>query len=370
VKVALVHDWLINYGGSERCVQAFSELYPEAPLYTSVWNEKRVTQFDQLEIIPSFLQKMPRAKKNYAFYLNLMPMAFERFDLSEYDVVLSSAHACAKGVVTLPQTLHICYCHTPTRYFWDFFHRYIEQPSYFGVFNALARSVAPYMLTFLRLWDRTAADRVDYFIANSHFIADRIRKYYRREAVVINPPVDVTDFQIADQVDDYYLLVSRLVPYKKVDIAIEAFNQLKLPLKVAGEGPEYKRLKQMAGSTIEFLGNVGETEKRDLMARAQAFIFPPEEDFGITPVEAMATGRPVVAFGRGGALETVIEGKTGVFFWEQTATALREAIQQLNQHQFEPKVIRNHAMQYDKSVFKQKIAAFIQEKVRERYNSP
>jgi len=367
VKVALVQDWLVNYGGSERCVKAFNEIYPDAPIYTSVWNKKRVREFDGSEIRTSFIQSLPRATKNYSFYLNLMPMAFERFDFSDYDVVLSSAHACAKGVITLPQTLHICYCHTPTRYVWDFFHRYVERPSYFGIFNALVKSLSPYLLTGLRVWDRSAADRVDYFIANSEFIAERIRKYYRRDAVVINPPADVSDYQIADQVDDYYLIVSRLVPYKRTDIAVEAFNRLNRPLKIAGEGPEYKRLKQLAGNTIEFLGNISETEKRDLMSKARAFIFPPEEDFGITPVEAMAAGRPVIAYGRGGALETVVEGKTGVFFHEQTADALIDAVGKLDRMEFDPKAIHAHALQFDRAVFKQKMQRFIEEKYHERF---
>jgi len=367
VKIALVHDWLTNFGGSERCVQAFSELYPTSPLYTSLWDKKNVPQFANQEIVTSFLQKMPGSIHHHAFYLNQMPMAFERFDFSDYDVVLSSSHACAKGIITLPKTIHICYCHTPTRYLWDFWHQYINNPSYFGLFNPLIKLFAPLAATYLRLWDRSAAERVDYFIANSRYISERIKKYYRKPSVVIYPPVDVADFHQSDDLGDYFLLVSRLVTYKRVDLAISAFNELGIPLKIVGDGPEYKKLRSLANSNIEFLGSVEEQEKRDLMARCQAFIFPPEEDFGITAVEAMAAGRPVIALRRGGALETVVEGRTGLFFDEQRSDLLCEAVRSFDNKDFNSTAIRKHAMQFDRSVFKQRIHDFITQKYREKH---
>ncbi len=367
MNIALVHDWLTNFGGSERCLQAFSELYPTSPIYTSLWDQENVPQFANQEINTSFLQHMPGSIHHHAFYLNQMPLAFERFDLSEYDVVLSSSHACAKGVITLPQTLHICYCHTPTRYLWDFWHQYIKNPSYFGLFNPLIKTFAPIAATYLRLWDRAAAERVDYFIANSRYIAERIKKYYHKPSVVIYPPVDVADFHVSTDLGDHFLLVSRLVNYKRVDLAISAFNEMGLPLRIVGDGPEYKKLRAHAHSNIEFLGSVDEQTKRDLMARCQAFIFPPEEDFGITAVEAMAAGRPVIALARGGALETVIDGKTGLFFNDQTTEQLIQAVKSYDSRNFDPDAIRTHAMQFDRSVFKQRISNFVTLKYREKF---
>jgi glycosyltransferase involved in cell wall biosynthesis len=369
MNVAIVHEWLTNFGGSERCVQAMAEVFPDAPIYTAIWDQERVPQFKDRNVITSFLQRMPGSKRHHAFYLNLMPMAFERFDFREFDVVLSSSHACAKGVVTLPTTPHVCYCHTPTRYLWDFWHSYIRDPSYFGSLNFLVKRLAPFAATYLRLWDRAAADRVDHFIANSAFIAERIRKYYRRESEVVYPPVDVDMFSISPQVDDYYLVLSRLIPYKKVDIAVEAFNQLGLPLKVAGEGPEYKHLSKIAHANIEFLGGVTEVEKINLLARCRGFVFPAEDDFGIVPVEAMASGRPVIAYGRGGALETVIEGKTGTFFYEQTAACLLEAVKRFASIPFDPGSIRAQAERFRREAYKQKIKAIVERAYEQKSSS-
>ncbi|HNT29636.1 MAG TPA: glycosyltransferase [bacterium] len=371
MNIAIVHDWLTNFGGSERCVESFLDLYPDAPLYTTIWDQKEVRQFADAQIITSFLQKFPGSKKHHAFYLNLMPMAFERFDFSDYDVVLSSSHACSKGIITLPETVHICYCYTPTRYLWDFWHNYINNPSYFGIFNFLVRLLAPFAATYLRTWDRAAAERVDYFIAISEFVAQRIKKYYRRDSAVIYPPVDVDAFQISATHDDYFLFISRLVPYKKADLVIEAFNELNLPLKIAGDGPEYSKLKRLAKkNNIEFLGKISEKDKSDLMSRCQAFIFPPEEDFGIAPVEAMAAGRPVIALGKGGALETVVKDVTGVFFAEQNAELLRETVRTFRPDVYDPKVIRTHAQKFSREAFKHNISAFIHAKTAEKKTAP
>ncbi len=365
MKVALVHDWLVNYAGSERSLHAIAEIYPEAPIYTSVCDPSRIKSLAEREIHVSFLDKLPGARRNHSMYIGLMPLAFERMDFSGYDLVISSTHACAKGVVTPPETLHICYCYTPTRYFWDFFHRYINDPSYFGILNGIVRLFAPVILTYLRVWDRSSADRVDHFVAISDYIAQRIRKYYRKNAVVIYPPVDTANYAIAPHLGDYYLLLARLVPYKRTDIAIQAFNQLGLKLKIAGEGPELGKLKRQAGPNIEFLGNVSETDKAKLMAECQAFIFPPEEDFGIAPVEVMAAGRPVIAYAKGGALETIIEGTTGTFFHAQTKAAIIDAVTRFQTMTFNPEAIRKHALKFDKSVFVQKISTYVQDRYRE-----
>ncbi|HDS11373.1 MAG TPA: glycosyltransferase family 4 protein [Candidatus Wirthbacteria bacterium] len=363
MRVAIVHDWLTNFGGSERCVEAFLEIYPEAHFYTSVWDKKAVKQFEGIDIRTSFLQKMPGSKKHHAFYLNLMPLAFEKFDLSDYDLVISSSHACSKGVITRPGAVHICYCYTPTRYLWDFWHDYIHNPSYFGIFNSLIKVFAPFAATYLRVWDRTAAERVDNYIAISDYIAKRVYKYYRKQADVIYPPVDVANYQVASKTEDYFLIVSRLVPYKQVGLALEAFNQLGLPLKIIGDGPEFKKLQKLAKPNVELLGALGEADKRELLAKCKAFIFPPEEDFGISPIEAMAAGRPVIAFGKGGALETIIPGKTGVFFYEQTVDALIRAVKDFVPDKFDSKIICKQAAIFDRNIFKQKFQAYVQAKM-------
>ncbi len=364
MKIALIHDWMVSIAGGEQVLLAIHELYPKAPIYTSVYRKEKFPQLKNTKVTPSFLQKIPFAKSKHQMFPHLRPLAFENFDLGKYDVVLSSSHAEAKGVITKPETLHICYCHTPTRYYWSGYHEYVRNPRY-GVLNPLVKLVMPYLINYLRIWDRAAADRVDYFIANSQFVADRIKKYYGREATVIYPPVNVSQFKPAKKIKDYYFAFGRLIPYKRFDLIVEAFNDLGLPLKIAGAGSELKKLKKMAKKNIEILGYVTDEELKTLYAEAKAFIFPAEEDFGIAPVEAMASGRPVIAYGRGGALETVKPGVTGVFFKEQTTQCLIDTIRKFDPDVFQSTKIRQHALQFDKAIFQKKIKDFVATKYRE-----
>ncbi|OGZ36065.1 MAG: glycosyl transferase [Candidatus Portnoybacteria bacterium RIFCSPLOWO2_12_FULL_39_9] len=356
MKVALVHDYLNQYGGGERVLEALCQIFPEAPIYTLLYDEKRTGgAFRHKKIYTSFLQKIPWLKSHHRPFLIFMPLAIEQFDLSSYDLVLSDSASYAKGVITRPNTLHICYCHTPTRYAWDDSHRYIEE---FG-YPALIKKITPFFMNYIRLWDSQAAQRVDKFIANSHFVAQRIRKYYHREAVVIHPPVKTNFFQISSNTDDYFLMVGRFLSYKRFDLAIEAFNQLGWPLKIIGDGPQRNQLKKLAKSNIEFLGLLTDEKLKNTYAHCRAFIFPQEEDFGIVALEAMSAGRPIIAYRAGGILETVKEGVTGLFFDQQTTECLIETLKKFNRSDFDPRVIRQHALEFDEEVFKERIKEFV-----------
>lgn len=365
LKVALVHDWLVTMGGAERVLAVMAEMFPEAPIYTLVLDRKNLPPIlAQREIHTSIIQRLPLATKKYQTYLPFMPMAVEQFDLTDYDLVLSSSHACAKGVITRPDTLHICYCHTPMRYSWEFYHEYLARERVGGLKKAL---IVP-LLNYLRIWDVVSANRVDYFISNSRAVADRIRKHYRREAVVIHPPVDVSFFlpqpgEGSPDEGEFYLVVSRLVGYKRIDLAIEAFNRLGIPLAVIGDGPRRHDLERVAKSNITFLGRQSDKVVREYFLRCRAFIFPGEEDFGITPVEAQAAGRPVVAYGQGGVLDTVVDGQTGVLFWEQTVEALIEAVKRIEHVRFDREFIKAHSRQFEKKVFEDKMFKFIEDKL-------
>ncbi len=358
LSIAIVCDWLTNLAGAERVVLAFHEIFPDAPIYTSVFIPEEFPQLAQARVETSFIQKIPVLKKKHQAFPLLRTIVFERFDLSGYDVVLSSSHAESKGVITGTNTLHICFCHTPIRYYWSGYHYYLKYPQ-FGLLNAFIKMVMPYLSSYLRMWDRLAADRVDIFIANSCNVAERIKKYYRRDATVINPPVDTSWIRLSDSPGEYFLTVGRLIPYKRVDLAIHAFNHLGLPLKIVGTGSEFGRLKEMAKSNIEFLGKVSDKELAEIYAGCIALVFPPEEDFGITPLEAMAAGRPVIAYRAGGAVETVIEGKTGVFFERQEPDSLIEAVKNFKPEKFDRSTLVAHAKKYDVSVFKEKIRNFV-----------
>ena len=361
MKIAIVHDYLVQAGGAERVVEVFHENFPEAPIYTSVYNKSTTwPSFSSMDVRTSFIQKISRNPKITKALIPLYPLAFEQFDFSNYDVVLSSTTAFAKGVITGPKTCHICYCNTPTRFIWRY-HDYIAHEN----FNIISRMFLPPILSYLRIWDFAVAQRVDYFIAGSYNAAKRIKKYYRRESDVIHSPLDTSLFEISSDVEDYYLIVSRLNAYKRIDIAINAFNELGLPLKIIGDGPDLQRLKKMAKPNIQFLGRVSDDELREHYARCQAFILPGEEDYGLTPLEAQASGRPVIAYRAGGALETVVDGITGVFFNEQSAQSLIQAIETLDINQFEPQIIRKHAIDFDKEIFKDKIRAYIEQKYQQ-----
>lgn len=362
MKLALAHDYLNQFGGAERVLFAISEIYPEAPVYTLIHDSKRARGiFDNLDIRTSFLQKMPGGLRHMRWYLPWMPAAFESLDFTGYDVVLSDASAFAKGAIVGSSSLHICYCHTPTRYLWSDTHQYVEELKQ----GRIVKKILPLILNKLRTWDYQAAQRVDYFIANSKNVQRRIKKYYGRDSEVIYPPVEVEHFKIAREIGDYYLIGGRLVSYKRFDLAVKAFNKLGIKLKIFGVGPEEEKLRKMAKSNIEFLGQVDDKEKAELYSHAITFIHPHEEDFGITAVESMAAGRPVIALKKGGALETVIDGETGVFFEEQEWEALADAVIRFDKEKFDAARIREHAMKFGKERFKREIGEFVKKKWQE-----
>jgi glycosyltransferase involved in cell wall biosynthesis len=358
MKIALIHDHLNQIGGAERVLLTLGDIFPDAPIYTLLYDARRIADFFRdRDIRTSFIERLPGGRRHFQWFLPMMPTAFESFDLSAFDVVLSSSSALSKGVICHPHQLHISYCHTPTRYLWSDYHEYLEKLPQ----GRIVRTVLPMYLTRLRMWDYQAAQRVDHFIANSQWVADRIARYYQRPSTVIYPPVDTGYFHLGDHDGDYYLIVSRLRPYKKVDLAIQACNRLKLPLVIAGSGGDEARLRRMAGPTITFRGRVPEHEKRDLLAGAIAFLHPQEEDFGITAVEAQAAGTPVIAFGRGGATETVRDEETGLFFHEQSWEALADAILRFRMRRdWDHAGIRRHAQQFDTSVFRTALEREIQ----------
>ena len=365
MKVALIHDHLAQDGGAEKVLKVFSDMFPAAPIYTLLYEKKQVDKyFKNRHIETSIIQKLPGGIKHYQWYLMFMPLAVEFFDLSNFDVVISDASAFAKGVITKPDCLHICYCHTPTRYLWSDTHQYINDLKY----NKWFKKIISLFLSRVRIWDRVAADRVDFFIANSKTVQERIKKYYRRESTVIYPPVETDKYSVRDLSNQkleekYFLAGCRLARYKRIDLVVEAFKKLgnDYRLKIFGDGVDAKRLKKMAaGATnIEFLGRVSEEEKIRLFENAQAFINPQEEDFGITVIESMAAGRPVIAYRSGGASETVLEGKTGLFFNEQTVESLVMAVREFKNENFKPQEIKDYANQFSLDNFKQRINEFI-----------
>lgn len=362
MKVALVHDFLYQDGGAERVLEALHEMWPEAPIYTLFHNKKKIQRFKHADVRESFLKYLPFGRTYYRWYLPLMPYATEKYDLSEYDVVISSASAFAKGILTKPETLHICYCHTPTRYLWTDTHEYIED---LRLNSLIKKALLPRLIHKLRLWDKMSVDRVDQFIANSRSVQQRIKKYYRRDSDIIYPPVDIGEYTISDRQEDYFVTGGRIVPYKRFDLVVEVFNRLGTPLKIFGDGPELETLKKQAKSNIEFLGRISEEEKYQLLSKARAFIHPQLEDFGITPLESMACGRPVIAYGTGGATETVIPQKTGVLFFDQTWEALLHAIVSFDETQFNPREIRAWAERFDKEKFKAQMKQYVERRFEE-----
>lgn len=362
MKTALVHDWMNQIGGAEDVLETLVDLYPGRPIYTSLYRRKKMPpHWQNWDIRTSFIDRLPFARKNQQLYFPLYPIAFEHFDFRDYDLVISNKSGFCHGILTGPETLHICYCLTPTRYVWRY-HQYAEQEN----LGSVTRSLLTPFLTNLRMWDRLAADRVDYFIAISEEVRRRIAKIYHRDSVIIHPPVDVQRFEPSDCVEDYYLFVGRLVPYRRLDLLIEAFNKLARPLLIAGTGRDRERLEALAGPTITFLGYVPDDQLPDLFARCRAFLFPGEEDFGIAPIQAMAAGRPVIAYAGGGSLETVRHGETGWLFTEQSAKAIMTAVQAMDDLNVDGRLIRQHAQQFDTSVFKQKMQTFVEQKMTER----
>ncbi|MFA6235252.1 MAG: glycosyltransferase, partial [Bacteroidota bacterium] len=339
-RVALVHDWLTGMRGGEKCLEVLCELYPDAPIHTLVAFPEKVSEIIRGHTIhTSFLQHLPSVEKRYRHYLPLFPSAIERFDLRGFDLVLSSSHAVAKGVRVPSNALHISYVHTPMRYVWDMFDQYFNRDTVGSTQLALIRLVAKR----IRRWDVRTAARVHHFIANSRYVAERIQRIYGRSATVIYPPVETSRFTVSSVDDGSYLVVSALVPYKRVDLAVIAANRAGIRLRIIGDGPERARLEAIAGPTIRFEGWLPDAEIERAYAQCHALLFPGEEDFGIVPVEAMASGKPVIAFGKGGALETVIEGLSGVHFPEQSPESLLEALTRFEHLRFDARDIRSHA---------------------------
>ncbi len=363
--IALIHDWLNQRGGAEDVLEALVALYPDAPLYTALYDRARMpAHWREWDIRTGFIDRLPLAQRKPQLYFPLYPHNFEQFDLRGYDVVLSNKSGFCHGVITGPETMHVCYCLTPTRYVWRY-HQYAEREN-LGRTTRLA--LAPF-LTNLRMWDRLAADRVDHFIAISDEVRRRIAKVYRRESTIIYPPVDVGRFEPSSRIDDYYLFVGRLVPYRRLDVLIEAFNKMGRPLVIAGSGRDRERLEALAGPTVKFLGFVPDADLPDLLARCRAFVWPGEEDFGISPLQASAAGRPVIAYAAGGTLETVITAPnqpvTGALFTEQSVAAIITTVESFDPLSVDPAAVRRHAEQFDIAVFKRRIDDFIARKYEE-----
>lgn len=361
MKVALVHDWLTGMRGGEKCLEVFCELFPGADLYTLIYDRDAVSPIiRRFKINASWIDRLPGAKRYFRYLLPIFPRLIETFDFTDYDLVLSSSHCVARGIFP-HRALHIAYVHAPMRYVWD------QHDAYFGAGAPwLSRAAMALCRRYLQRWDVRSASRVDSFIANSSNVAAKIGALYGRDAVVIPPPVDVERFRLSERPEPYYLIVSALVPYKRIDVAVAAFNVLKLPLKIAGEGPLRKKLERMAQPNVEFLGWVSDAALVDLYASCQALIFPGEEDFGIVPLEAQASGRPVIAYGKGGVLETVVPlnnsgGATGIFYPETTAESLSAAVRlfQQNRHEFDPAAIRRQACRFSRDRFKHHMEEWI-----------
>ena len=367
MKKALIHDWFSTYAGAEKCVESFTNIWDDFEIYSLIDFLKGADRDKILKgkhAHTSFIQKLPFAKDKYRNYLPLFPLAIEQFDLSGYDVVLSSSHAVAKGVLTHSNQLHIAYVHTPIRYAWDLYHQYLRES---GLDRGLKCMLAKYFLHKIRLWDASTANRVDHYVANSRYIARRIKKTYGKPSDVIYPPVDVDKFTLREVKEEFYLTASRMVPYKKIDLIVEAFSQTDKKLLVIGDGPDMAKIKSKAGKNVELLGFASDETMADLMGRAKAFVFAAEEDFGITPVEAQACGTPVICFGRGGARETVLDGESGLYFMEQNTKELLAAVAKFEQNydKFEPVKIRENSLKFSRARFETEIKSYVEKKYEE-----
>lgn len=360
MNIALVHEFLNQLGGAERVLQNLLEIWPDATLHFLIYDKQKTFGiFEAYKKRLSFLDRLPFAHSHHRWLLPLMPGAIEQFRFDEFDVVISDSSSFAKGVKTKDR-LHICYCHTPTRFLWTDSADYLASQPY----PTFVKKIAGFLLPLIRRWDAKAATRPHFFIANSVNVQNRIKKYYNREAIVIPPPVDTELFHPHGEKENYFFVASRLEPYKKIELVVRAFNDLGLPLKVAGSGTTSERLRSIARSNVEFLGRVSDEELRQRYSEALAFIFPAEEDAGIMPLEAQACGTPVIAYRAGGALETVKEGITGEFFDQQTSESLKKVIEHFDTSMYRSEVIREHALQYDKKIFQERIKNFVEEKYK------
>ena len=367
MKKALIHDWFSTYAGAEKCVESFTNVWGDFEIYGLI---DFLSDADRDKILKgkrahtSFIGKLPFVKSKYRNYLPLFPLAIEQFDLSGYDIVLSSSHAVAKGVLTHSNQLHIAYIHTPIRYAWDLYHQYLRESR---LDRGLKGMLAKYFLHKIRIWDAASANRVDHYVANSRYIARRIEKVYGKPSDVIYPPVDVDKFTLREAKEEFYLTASRMVPYKKIDLIVEAFSQTDKKLVVVGDGPDMAKIKSKAGKNVELLGFASDETMADLMGRAKAFVFAAEEDFGITPVEAQACGTPVICFGRGGARETVLDGESGLYFMEQNVKELLDAVAKFEQNRdkFEPVKIRENSLRFSRARFEAEIKSYVEKKYEE-----
>jgi glycosyltransferase involved in cell wall biosynthesis len=362
MRVAIVHEWLTVIGGSEKVMREILTLFPDAHIFVLVADKKTINELglEKNKIFTSFIQKLPFAKTRYKSYFPLFPFAIESFDLYQYDLIISSSHSAAKGVLTFAHQTHICYCHSPVRYAWDLHHQYLRESK---LNQGLKGILAKYLLHRFRNWDYINSGRVDYFIANSNYIAKRIKKNYGRDSVVIYPNVETKNFPLIKEKENFYIACSRMVPYKKIDLIVNAFNEMpNKQLYIIGDGPDFKKIKLLAKSNnIIFLGRLNDTDLASYLGRAKAFVFAAEEDFGILPIEAQSCGTPVIAYKKGGVSETVIENLTGIFFDEQKVDSIIEAVQkfELFQEKFDPIVIHDHAQKFNAERFKSEFLAFI-----------
>lgn len=363
MKVALVHDFLIKMGGAERVLEVFADLYPDAPIYTLLYDEQACGDtFPKERVKTSFLQKAPAfIRKRQRYLFPLMPRAIESFDLSGYDLVLSSSNAYAHGILTPSNSVHICYCHSPMRYAWDYAHEYLNEQN----MGSVKRFATERLIHNVRYWDQISCDRADVYLANSNHVRKRISKYYKKNSTVVYPPVDTKRFRVSKSNEDFYLIVSALTPFKKIDLAVQLFNKLSKRLVVIGSGSQYEYLKAIAGPTVDILGRKDDATVAEFLQNCRAFIMPGEEDFGITPVEAMACGKPVLAYGKGGILETVIPGVTGELFSEPTIDSMEDALGRLimNHPNYKPMTIRKHANLFSKDRFVENIQDVIKKEV-------
>ncbi|PRH84421.1 glycosyl transferase [Labrys okinawensis] len=363
MRVAIVHYWFVGMRGGEKVIEALCELFPQADIFTHVYRADAVSPvIRRHKVSTSFIDRLPAAHRLYKSYLPLMPMALENLDLRGYDLVISSESGPAKGIVPPADATHICYCHSPMRYIWNMFHDYRERSGF------LTRMMMPPIAHYIRNWDAASASRVDHFVSNSKTVARRVQSYYRRDSDVIFPPVDTMAFRPveASELEDYYLMVGELVRYKRPDLAVEAFNRTRKKLVIIGGGEMFAKVKAMAGPTVSVLGPQPFGALQHHYARCRALVFPGEEDFGIVPVEAMASGRPVIAYGRGGATETVIADRTGVFFQTQSVEAIIDAIERLEAMDIDPSAITAHAAGFGKEVFTEKMRAYVDRRVHEK----
>ena len=371
LKIALVHEWLVSMRGGEKVFEVFCEMFPQADVFTLVHNRGEVSKIiEDHPIKTSFVNRLPWKKSRYNYYLPLFPAAIEKFDLTGYDLIISSSHCVAKGIIPSPHALHISYIHTPMRYVWDMYQEYFGKDK----IGSVQRKVIPFIANYLRTWDVASSNRADFFIANSRHVAKRIWRFYRRQADVIYPPVDTHLYPLSLKNDGYFLITSALVPYKKIDLAVEVFNELKEPLLIIGEGPEKSRLEEMAKENIRFLGWVPTNELKSYFANCRALIFPGEEDFGIVPVEAQSCGKPVIAYKKGGALETIIgdqqsaSGKiTGIFFPEQSTESMLQAMLQFDSIKWDHEFIHQRAQEFSRPRFFQEIKNYIDQKVQAHF---